>query len=440
MRKVFARSKERTGKPLYYGWWIVIAGSISQGYTSGTFWNGFGAFFDPLVEQFGWSRAVTAGAQSLQRTESGMISPFVGFFIDKYGPRNVMLGGTLITGLGFILLSRINSLWQFYAAFALITVGLSFGTFLVVTTSVANWFVALRGRALAVTFAGSALGGVLVPAVVWLISATDWRMGLVVIGVGFWIVGFPVALVMRSRPEDYGYLPDGREPEQDEAAADRGECSRTGSRLAGAQPGKSRPVEAAFTAREALTTRSFWQLSAAMGISQLLMSASIHHIPAVSSFGFSRETAGLVILGVSVFSLIGRLSTGFLGDFLDKRRLIAVAFACQFVGTLILAYSTSTLHLIGFIAVWGLGFGASIPVRFALIADYFGRRHYGSIMGTMMTVSTIFGVVGPVLVGWMFDVRGNYRDPFIVLSITVLFAIPLILTLRGPTQKRDKAA
>ena len=177
-----------------------------------------------------------------------------------------------------------------------------------------------------------------------------------------------------------------------------------------------------------------------MGISQLLMSASIHHIPAVSSFGFSRETAGLVILGVSVFSLIGRLSTGFLGDFLDKRRLIAVAFACQFVGTLILAYSTSTLHLIGFIAVWGLGFGASIPVRFALIADYFGRRHYGSIMGTMMTVSTIFGVVGPVLVGWMFDVRGNYRDPFIVLSITVLFAIPLILTLRGPTQKRDKAA
>ena len=440
MRKVFARSKERTGKPLYYGWWIVIAGSISQGYTSGTFWNGFGAFFDPLVEHFGWSRAVTAGAQSLQRTESGMISPFVGFFIDKFGPRNVMLGGTLITGLGFILLSRINSLWQFYAAFALITVGLSFGTFLVVTTSVANWFVALRGRALAVTFAGSALGGVLVPAVVWLISATDWRMGLVVIGVGFWIVGFPVALVMRSRPEDYGYLPDGREPEQDEATTDSDGISGSGRRLAGAQPGKSRPVEAAFTAREALTTRSFWQLAAAMGFSQLLMSASIHHIPAVSSFGFSREAAGLVILGISVFSLIGRLSTGFLGDFLDKRRLIAVAFACQFVGTLILAYSTSTLHLIGFIAVWGLGFGASIPVRFALIADYFGRRHYGSIMGTMMTVSTIFGVVGPVLVGWMFDVRGNYRDPFIVLSMTVLFAIPLILTLRGPTQKRDKAA
>ena len=104
-----------------------------------------------------------------------MISPFVGFFIDKFGPCRVMLAGIFATGLGFILLGRINSLWQFRAAFALITVGLSFGTFLVVTTTVANWFVTQRGRALAIMAAGFGLGGTLVPLIIWLISTTDWR-------------------------------------------------------------------------------------------------------------------------------------------------------------------------------------------------------------------------------------------------------------------------
>ena len=125
-----AESQRSAKKPIFYGWWIVLAGSISQAYTSGTFWQGFGAFFDPIIDQFGWSRALTAGAMSLQRTESGAISPFVGWFVDKFGPRNVMLFGTGLTALGFILLSRIQELWQFYAAFLVLTIGLSFGTFL----------------------------------------------------------------------------------------------------------------------------------------------------------------------------------------------------------------------------------------------------------------------------------------------------------------------
>ena len=106
MIRVFPRSRIQPRKKIFYGWWIVVAGSISQGYTSGAFWQGFGAFFDAIVEQFGWSRAVTSAAVSIQRTESGMISPFVGWFIDRFGPRNVMLVGILATGVGFIFLSH----------------------------------------------------------------------------------------------------------------------------------------------------------------------------------------------------------------------------------------------------------------------------------------------------------------------------------------------
>jgi MFS family permease len=180
-------------------------------------------------------------------------------------------------------------------------------------------------------------------------------------------------------------------------------------------------------------------MSLAMAGGQLVMSASVHQIPALASFGVSRTTAGLVILGVSIVGMVARIVSGYLGDYLDKRRIIAVAFVCQLIGTLIFAYIGTTLHLLGFILFWGVGFGGSIPVRFAMIADYFGRRSFGSIMGTMMTVSTVFGVIGPVFVGGMFDLRGNYREPYLILSLAVLVSIPLILTLPRPAPLRARA-
>ena len=410
---------ERRRDRVFYGWWIVLAGSVSQAYTSGTFWQGFGAFFDPIIEQFGWSRALTAGAMSLQRMESGGVSPFVGWFVDKFGPRNVMLVGTVLTALGFFLLSRIQELWQFYAAFFVLTIGLSFGTFLIVTTAVANWFVESRSKALSFTMAGSGLGGVLVPVVIWIIATTDWRTGLVIVGIGCLVVGIPVSFVMRSRPEDYGMLPDGAiQPE--ESGGQSGSATPRRSALSG---------EVTMTTGQALKSRVFWQLAIAMGVSGMVISASIHQIPAITSFGMSREIAGLAILGVSLFSVAGRLGSGFFGDMLDKRHVIAVALLFQFVGTIVFAFSSEIWHLAIFVITWGFGFGASIPVRFALIADLFGRRHYGSIMGSLMTTSAVFGVAAPVLVGWIADIRENYREPFALMAFSVLIAIPMILTL-----------
>ena len=415
-----SESQRPAKKPIFYGWWIVLAGSISQAYTSGTFWQGFGAFFDPIIDQFGWSRALTAGAMSLQRTESGAISPFVGWFVDKFGPRNVMLFGTGLTALGFILLSRIQELWQFYAAFLVLTIGLSFGTFLIVTTAVANWFVENRSKALSFTMAGSGLGGVLVPVIIWLIATTDWRTGLVVVAIGYLVIGIPVSFVMKSRPEDYGLLPDGALPEEPDEQTGSGDAARRRTALS---------CEVNMTTRQALSSRVFWQLAIAMGVSGMVISASIHQIPAITSFGISRNIAGFAILGVSLFSVAGRLGSGFFGDRLDKRHVIAVSLLLQFVGTMVFAFSSELWHLAIFIVTWGVGFGASIPVRFALIADLFGRRHYGSIMGTLMTTSAIFGVIAPVLVGWIYDIRGNYREPFALMAFSVLIAIPMILTL-----------
>ena len=409
---------------VFYGWWIVLAGAVSQAYTAGAYWQGFGAFFDLILSHFGWSRAVTSLAISIQRTESGAVAPFVGYFIDKYGPRQVMLFGITVIGVGFILLSRVQNLWQFYLAFVVITLGLSFGTFMVVTTCIANWFMEKRARALGLAMTGTGVGGLLVPLIILIISVTSWRTALVIVGIGFFATGLPAALMMRRRPEDHGLLPDGRRRQLRGSASGQGGARSQGRSSVG--------PERDFTVREALKTRWFWQFAIAMGVAQMAMSASIHHIPAITSFGFSLGAAGWIITGSSLTSMVGRLSSGFLGDVVDKRYVIAASIVCQAVGLLFLAYATSMPVLLAFMVFWGLGWGGGVPVRFAMVADYFGRRSFGSIMGFLGTVSTVFGIASPVLVGWMADVRdGDYQLPYITLALGVLVGLPLILTLKN---------
>ena len=369
---------------MFYGWWIVAAGGSIQAYTSAVFWQGFGAFFDPIIEQFGWSRGATAGVLSLHRTESGLISPFVGVLLNRFGPRRLMIFGVFLTGLAFILMSRVDSLWQFYLSVVLLTIGMSFGTFIVIVATASNWFSRLRSRSMAVLMSASALGGMAVPIVVLLIDSWGWRDALMYVGIGFWIVGFPAALVMRWRPEDYGQMPDG-------VAASGG----AGEHAAG---GRRPPREMELGVRQALS------------LAHMAMSASLLHIPALVSFGITRQTAGMAVLGVSASSFVGRLGVGFLGDYVNKRLLIAGAFTSMVIGIGALAsVNGGILDLSPGVALplfsitYGFGFGGSIPVRLAMLPDYFGRRSFGSILGILSTFSALFGAAGPLFTGLMFD-------------------------------------
>jgi len=360
---------------------------------------------------------------SLHRTESGLISPFVGVLLNRFGPRRLMIFGVFVTGLAFVLMSRVDSLWQFYGTIVLLTIGMSFGTFIVLVATVGNWFSRMRSRAMAVLMSASAIGGMAVPIVVLLIDSQGWRAALLYVGIGFWLVGFPAALVMRWRPEDYGQLPDG------DAASGAGGV------------GGRAPRELDLGVRQALRTRLFWQMTLALSLSQLAMAASLLHIPALVSFDITRPTAGFAVLGVSAASFVGRLGAGFLGDFVDKRFLIAGAFASMVVGIAVLAsVNGGFLNLPPGVALplfsitYGLGFGGSIPVRLVMLAEYFGRRSFGSMLGIMSTFSALFGAAGPLFVGSMFDATGNYRTPYLILCGLLVIAVPLALTLQSPAR------
>ena len=129
--------------------------------------------------------------------------------LDRFGPKRVMIFGVIVTGFGFILMSQMQTLWHFYASVLLLALGMSFGTFIVFVATVGNWFVRRRARAFSTLMTFSAVGAVVLPLLVWIIDSYGWRPALFGVGVGFWIIGIPVAFMMRRRPEDYGQLPDG---------------------------------------------------------------------------------------------------------------------------------------------------------------------------------------------------------------------------------------
>ncbi|MBI4220530.1 MAG: MFS transporter [Chloroflexi bacterium] len=418
---------------LFYGWWIVVSGGVVQGYTSAVFWRGFQAFFDPIVETFGWSRGATAGALSLQRTESGLISPFVGTLLDKFGPRSLMAFGVAVTGLGFVVMSLVHSLWQFYAAMALLTIGMSFGTFIVLVATVGNWFIRKRGRALAILMSCSAIGGFTLPILVGAIDNFGWRHVLLAVGVGFWLIGFPAMLTMRRRPEDYGLKPDG---------------TAQAPRAAGTRARAVQRREPDIPTRRVLGMRFFWQFAIAASLGQLLSSTNLLHLPALKSYGVNPAIAALAAGSIAFGDLAGRLGMGLLGDRFDKRRVMAGSFALMTVGSLALALVNARALGVSFgMAVplpvfaigFGLGFGASIPLRLAMIADYFGRRSYGSVMGVMSSVSAVFGAIGPIFVGAMFDITDSYRLAFLILSLLVALAVPMTWFLEDPERVAARA-
>ena len=363
-----------------------------------------------------------------------MISPFVGVLLDRYGPRKVMAFGVFVTGSGFVLMSQMQTLWHFYVTIALLTLGMSFGTYIVFVVTVANWFIEKRARALAILMTFSAVAGLTLPLLVTSIEHFGWREMLMASGIGFWIIGFPATLVMKRRPEDYGLLPDG--------------ISDEGSQSQESQNDRLQRVrEHAITMRQAVKLRFFWQLAIVTSLGQLVSSTNLFHFAALLEYGLTTALAATAAGSVAIGDISGRAGMAFLGDKFDKRKLLTIAMLMQTVGVMGLAGINASIWGVNlglwplpfFVVFFGLGFGASIPLRLSILGDYFGRRSYGSIVGLTSSVNALFGAAGPAIVGFIYDFSGTYRIGFTTLALAILISIPLTLSLEPAGRVAAKA-
>ena len=399
---------------IFYGWWVVLASFLAGLYVAGAIFYSFTAFIDPLVKEFGWSYTQISLASSLRGLEMGIFAPIVGILLDRYGSRMIMLGGMIVVGSSLILLSNIHSLAMFYVSFLLLAFGAGGCTSVVVMSAVANWFKKRVGLAMGIAVCGFGASGLVVPVVVKLIATFGWRNAFLYLGIGAWVIGIPLSMVIRNRPEDYGLLPDG------EVKSDADE-----------EDIEEEP-EVDITFGQALHNRSFLFIVSAEWIRMMTVGTVITHImPYLSSIGISRSMSGFISAGIPICSIIGRFGFGWIGDYRDKRYMIAIGLAMISLGLfLFVNIRDSFVIVIIFLLTFAPGYGGGMSLRGAIIREYFGRASFGKMVGLTMGVSSVAGIIGPTLGGWVFDTFKSYAPLWVGFAFLNLLGIVFILMAR----------
>ena len=277
------------------------------------------------------------------------------------------------------------------------------------------------------------MGAVALPLLVWSIETLGWRTVLFGIGIGFWVIGTPAVLMLRRRPEDYGMRPDG----DSEPSISESDRSRQALR---------QPREVSIRIREVLRLRAFWQIVIAISIGEVVAMTNLFHLPALLEYEIDLWLASIAAGAVAIGDVLGRVVIGIIGDRFRVKNLLATALAIQTVGVASLVLINSQILGIDwgltplplFVLCSGLGFGASIPLRLSILADYFGRRSYGTLVGTASSISSLSVTGGLLFVGFMSDFTDSYRPGYMVLTVLLLPTVPLTLMLESPRRVAAK--
>ncbi|MGE0227494.1 MAG: MFS transporter [Dehalococcoidia bacterium] len=404
--------------PFFYGWVLAGVGFTANMLNGALLFHAFGTYVVLLRDEFGWSKTSFSLAFALMRVESGLLGPIEGWAVDRFGPRSIMTLGTLIFGLGLMSLSLVNSLLTFYLVFLMMALGSALGAFLPISVALVNWFDRRRALALSFLSLGFSAGGLILPVVVFGLETLGWREMSFVAGIIVLLVGLPMAQLVRHRPEDHGYHPDGATDEEvmQQRAAGRREVN--------------------FTARQALRTSSFWMISLGASASLLVFGAVAVHFQShlKESMGLSLGTAAFATTVMTLMMIIAQaIFGGFLGDRVNKQRVIVIAMFGHTVALLFLAFGTNLWAVMAFAVINGLAMGTRGPLMQAMRADYFGRESFGTIMGFSSLVM-MFGIVtGPLLAGLSFDVLGDYRPAFVLLALLSALGSVFFMLARPPT-------
>ncbi|MBI4338996.1 MAG: MFS transporter [Chloroflexi bacterium] len=416
-----ARVLGRWRVPFYYGWMIIGVVFLAEFSAGGMGGTTISLYFSAMRDSEGWTLARLLGAVTAQAIAGMVAAPLVGQALDRFGARAVMLFGAISAGIGLILLSTIQEIWQFWILYALVgALGLSELGNLSGPVVVSKWFLRLRGRAMAIGTSGTSIGTVVMsPIIGVLIAQVGWRQSFAVMGMTMMLLMVPVLLVfMRRQPEDLGLLPDGDRldtPSQD-----------------GAKGEGKRKEETAWTLRQALRTRTLWVLIAAMNLASLSAGALIYlQVPFLTSKGMSTQAASLVFTFTWAGFALSRVVWGFLVERVPVHYCLGGAFLARALGPIILIALPFPYSIGPFLLTYGALGGSFQLLQAVAFADYYGRRFQGTIQGSMRPFLSIPSLVGPLFLAWLVDITGSYSPAFLIAgglglgaAVVALFATP----------------
>jgi sugar phosphate permease len=316
----------------------------------------------------------------------------------------------------------------FYVAFILMSLGISSCGISVTVTAVTNWFRKRVGLATGIMICGYGSSGLLVPVMVKLIDAYDWRMAVFILSLSMLVICLPLSLLVRHKPEQYGYFPDGEVSSA--VQIDEGLVTPSAD-------------EAYISAKQAMKTRTFWFIALGLMPQFVVVPAVMTHVmPYLSTIGIARTVSGLVATAIPLMSVSGRFGLGWLGDKFSKRRkqltvstlsLLALSLLCfEFIarGWLWL--------LVPFIVLFGFSYGGNVTMVGVLLREYFGRGNFGTIIGFMWGILMLGNMGGPPIAGWVFDNWGSYQGVWLAFAgvtfvgaVIVLMIPPVSITSRA---------
>jgi sugar phosphate permease len=413
---------------LFYGWWMVAVGCGMRMLGGGFHLYGFTIFFLPITQELGLTRAATSLVFSLARAEGAIEGPLAGYLIDRFGPRPMMLAGVILSGLGYMLLAGIESYYGFLVVY-LGVISLSFSAgFMHSPMVLANtWFI--RRRALAMTLISSAIGiggTIITPLLALSVQAWGWRQGAFLSGLGLILIGVPLALLVQRSPESIGLLPDGAPPVSPTAAT---------SRRGNSQLDNPQTQETEFTLRQAMRTWAFWMIVLATTTRVAVYnSLTVHFVPIMVWKGVSEQRAAAMLAVMALMSLPSHLLVGWLADHVSKPRLMGVCMVIGATSLLFLAYGESEWSLWVFTVLFTF-MEAIFPVGWATVGDFFGRKSFATIRGTMSFFYLWGPAFGPVITGAVYDRYQSYNpmmSSFIALALIAACLYALLVKPSPP--------
>lgn len=402
-------------KPRFSYGYIVVGIAFLIMIVSWGMYTVFGVFFNPLLDEFNWTRAMTSGAFSLSMIISGAVGIAMGGLTDRFGPRLVVTLCGIFLGGGYLLMSQINALWQLYLFYGVIIgIGIS-GVWVPLLSSVARWFYKRRNLMTAIVVSGVGIGGLVIPLIVSrLIAAYDWRIAYAIQGIAMLIVMIIGAQFLRRAPGHTWQPPRSEDKEKQQELT---------------------PDTRAFSLREAIRTAQFWLLFAMFFCyGYFMFSIMVHFVPHIIELGISAIGAANTLAVIGGASVLGNFVLGSAGDRIGNRNIfiICLILISTAIFWLTLAGDMWMLYMIA--GIIGFVFGSMSTAESPLIARLFGLRYHGLLFGIVGFSHILGGSVGPVVTGHIFDLTQSYQTAFLICAAFGIAALILTAALR-PTKK-----
>ena len=405
--------------PVYYGWYIVAATMFISFVGVGTR-QGFGVFVVPMSEDFGWSRGTISLAASLGVLLNGLIQPFMGVLLDRFGGRKLIVFSLIL--LGFATISLAFTFHILYLIFVYgILSSVALGGMSITTTGamLSKWFRRRRATALSLSSAGLSMGAlILVPFAMYLLLATNWRITWAVLGLLVLLLALPLAIVfLRDDPAKLGLFPDGDAAPPEEAGGKKGKSPRG-------------PLEADGW-RESFRSMPIWQMTASYFVCGATTSMlSVHFVPYALGLGVSPGRAALAFGLMMALNVVGAIGAGMLSDRFSRKNLLALTYFVRGCAYILLLVLPGEMSLWAFASVAGFSWIASAPLTTSLTADVYGLKAIGTITGVTFLFHAVGGFFAILLAGYLFDLTGSYTLPFAIAGAMLFPAALSAFTIR----------